>query len=127
MIHHQIHTPSNMSPPPYSHEMFVAQAISVYFDIDVTFIRSSNTVKSADLIVGNTIWEIKSPIGSSKRTIQNNLRKADNQSFNIIISLFRCKMESDKAINRIRYELKKANKVKRLLVVKKDGRILVLK
>lgn len=126
-MNHQVITPTNIYPPPYPHEMFAAQALSVYFDADVSFVKRNNTAKSADLRIGNIIWEIKSPIGDSKRTMQNNLREADDQSPNNIINLFRCKMKSDKAISRLQYELKKANKIKRLLVVKKNGKILVLK
>lgn len=112
---------------PYFHERFAARAASAYFDTDVTFIKRSNTAKTADLLIGNIIWEIKSPIGNGERTMQNNLRAADDQSPNIIINLTRCKMPQSKAISRIRYELKKANKVKRLLVVCKDGVVLKLK
>lgn len=124
---HQIHIPINMKPTPYPHEMFIAQVMSNYFDTDVTFIKRSDTAKSADLKIKNTIWEIKSPIGDGKRTMQNNLRTADDQSPNIIINLVRCKMAPYKAVSRIRHELNKANKIKRLLVVFKDGKVLLLK
>lgn len=124
---HQIHTPTDIDPPPYPHEMFAAKAVSGYFDTDVTFVKRSTTAKSADLRIKNIIWKIKSPIGDGKRTMQNNLRAADDQSPNIIINLVRCRMRSDRAIGRIRHELKKANKVKRLLVVLKNGEVMTLK
>ena len=123
----QIHTPTNMDPPPYPHEMFAAQAMSKFFNADVTFVKRSNAAKSADLKVGNIVWEIKSPIGDGKRTMQNNLRTADDQSPNIIINLARCKMNPDRAIRKIRYELGKANKIKRLLVIYKSGKVITLK
>ncbi len=124
---HQIHTPSDIDPPPYPHEMFAAKSISMFFNSDVTFIKRSNTAKSADLLISNVIWEVKSPIGNSKRTMQNNLRTADNQSQNIIINLARCRMPPARAISRINNELQKANKIKRLLVVLKNGKTIVLK
>lgn len=124
---YQIHTPSNVNSDPYSHEMFAARAVANYFHNDVTLIKRSDVAKSADLLVKNVIWEIKSPIGDSKRTMQNNLRTADDQSPNVIINLVRCKMRPDSAINRIRYELGKANKIKQLLVVHKNGKVIRLK
>lgn len=124
---HRIHTPNNMDRPPYPHEMFAAKAVSVYFNTDATFVKRNDTTKSADLKIKNIIWEIKSPIGDGKRTMQNNLRAADDQSPNVIINLVRCKMNSVRAVNRIRHELSKANKIKRLLVVYKNGDVVKLK
>ena len=97
MLMYQIHTPSNVNSDPYSHEMFAARAVANYFHNDVTLIK------------------------------QNNLRTADDQSPNVIINLVRCKMRPDSAINRIRYELGKANKIKQLLVVHKNGKVIRLK
>lgn len=124
---HLIYEPSGMDKSPYPHESFAAKAVSDYLDTDVFFIKRSNTTKSPDLLIGNVIWEIKSPIGNGKRTMQNNLRIADNQSPNIIINLVRCKMPQAKALSRIKYELGKANKIKRLLVVLKNGKVITLK
>ena len=93
----------------------------------MAFVKKNNTAKSADLKIKNQIWEIKSPTGNSKRTMQNNLRDADDQSPNIIINLVRCKMPPEKAISRLNFQLKKAHKVKRLLVILKSGKVVVLK
>ena len=123
MTHH-VYIPTNMGQSPYPHEIFAAKAISIYFDADATFVKRNNTAKTADLRIKNTVWEIKSPIGDGKRTMQNNLRAADDQSPNVIINLARCKMNSIKAVSRIRYELGKANKIKRLLVVYKNGDVV---
>ena len=119
--------PPEMDYDPYPHEMFAARVISKYFRANVNFVKKNNTAKSADLKIKNQIWEIKSPTGNSKRTMQNNLRDADDQSPNIIINLVRCKMPPEKAISRLNFQLKKAHKVKRLLVILKSGKVVVLK
>ena len=124
---YQVRTPSDIGLDPYPHEMFAARAVANYFHTDVSLIKPNNVAKSADLLIKNVIWEIKSPIGDGKRTIQNNLRTADNQSPNVIMNLVRCKMHPDRAMNRIRYELGKANKIKQLLVVHKNGKVIRLK
>ena len=43
--------------------------------------------KSPDLYVlkTNILWELKSPTGNEKHTIQNNLRETDGQSDNVIL------------------------------------------
>lgn len=112
---------------PYPHEEFAAKAVSKFFNTKIDFIKRSNTAKSADLLINNIIWEVKSPIGNGKRTMQNNIRTADDQSPNVIINLARCKMRTNVAINRIRYELSRANKVKHLLVVCKNGKVIKIK
>ena len=119
--------PPEMDHDPYPHEMFAAQVISRHFRADVTFIKKNNTAKSADLKIKNQIWEIKSPTGNGKRTMQNNLRDADDQSPNIIINLVRCKMSPEKAISRLNVELRKANSIRRLLVILKNKKVVVLK
>ena len=50
-----------------------------------------------------------------------------SEYFDRIISLIQCKMHSNQAISRIKYELSKANTVKHLIVIKKDKKIIVLK
>lgn len=79
---------------------------------DATFLRRNN-LSAADVKIGGTIWELKSSIGNGKHTIQNNLREASHQSQNIVIDLRRCKLPSDRAISRIRYEANHAKSIKK--------------
>lgn len=124
---HQIHIPTDMKPMPSAEEMLVARVLADYFKSDVKFIKRSNIAETADLKIKNVIWEIKSPLGDGKRTMQNNLRKADNQSPNIIINLSRCKMPMQRAVSRIKHELNRANSIKRLIIITKAGIVIVLK
>ena len=88
-----------MDYDPYPHEMFAARVMSKYFRANVTFVKKNNTAKSADLKIKNQIWEIKSPTGNSKRTM----------------------------LRRLNVELRKANNIKRLLVILKNKKVVVLK
>jgi hypothetical protein len=92
----------------------------------VIFIKRGSA-KSADFKIGDIVWEVKSPKGNGKKTIQNNLRKADDQSPYVILDLRRIKMHAAQAYNRIRYELSKATKIKRLLVITRRGKVLEIK
>lgn len=124
---YKVYIPPGINYEPYPHEKFAARIMAKYFNADVIFIKKHDTAKSADLKIENRIWEIKSPIGDGKYTMQNNLRDADGQSSNIVINLVRCKMSPEKAISRLNFQLKKAHKVKRLLVILKSGKVVVLK
>ena len=62
---------------PSPRELHVACLLSQYFHCDVTIVRPQSNVKSADLLIGDEHWEIKSPLGNSANTIQNILKKAE--------------------------------------------------
>jgi hypothetical protein len=125
---HRIIVPNDVKPKPEKHELEAAEIISEHFKSDVEFIKRANG-KTADIKVVATgaNWEMKSPKGNGKNTIQNNLRKADDQSPNVVLDLCRIKLHQTNAINRAKYELSKANKIKQLLVITKSKKVLVLK
>lgn len=123
---YQLHIASDIKPEPSDHEISAALILSEYFQTDITFIKRSH-MHTADFLINGQVWEHKSPTGNGKRTMQNNLRDADDQSSFVIMDLRRCKMRPEQAMSRIRYELTKANKIKRLIVIQKNRRILELK
>ena len=61
------------------HEIATARVLIMSGD-DVIFLRPSNASHSADIKYGGMVWEIKSPKGASRRTIENNIRLAMKQS-----------------------------------------------
>ena len=124
MSQFQIHIPSDINPQPSDQEISAARIVAEFFQNDVTFIKRAST-HTPDMLIRNQSWEHKSPCGNGKRTIQNNLREADNQSCFVIIDLRVCKMRQDEAIRRIHYELTKATAIKRLIVITK--KVLVIK
>ena len=71
-------------------------------------------------------WEIKSPCGQSKRTIENNLRKAQKQSGYIIFDLRRIVIDENQAIAKIKQEMvqQRGGKIKCVLVITKEYKIL---
>ena len=71
----------------YPHEKRVAFLL-VKTGHDVTFLPVGID-KSPDILYRGKKWEIKSPTGSKRRTLENNLRAALRQSSNIIIDLAR--------------------------------------
>lgn len=81
--------------------------------------------KTPDIEVKGIKWEIKSPRGNAKKTIENNLRLARKQSENVVLDLARSKMHSARAIARARFYIRtEAHKMKRLKVITKTQKII---
>jgi hypothetical protein len=76
------------------------------------------------LLIQDVRWEVKSPKGDSKNTIENNLKKASKQSTNIVIDFSRIKMHEQQAFSRLNFELSKAHHFKRVLAIKKTGEVV---
>lgn len=112
-----------ITPPPSIQEISAAQIIMKFLQTNVYFVQRS-PLKTADLKINGAYWEIKSPIGGSKRTIQNNLREASRQSSNVIIDLRRCKMPTTSALARIRYILRQNHSIKKLIAILRDEKSL---
>ena len=68
-------------------------------------------------------WEIKSPIGNSKRTIETNFRQAVKQSRYIIFDLRRIKVPEKQCMVQLEKELSARPYVRRLLIIKKNGEL----
>ena len=89
----------------------------------VKFVPSHNYLHSADAYLNNTLFEFKSPEGSSIKCIENNLQKAlRNQSNNIVIDSMRVKRIQDRSImNYLITRMKRKRGIKRLILVNKSG------
>jgi hypothetical protein len=59
---------------PKEHELSAALLLAYHFKSDVVFLRPQ-TDRTPDIEVKGIKWEIKSPKGNGKKTIENNLRK----------------------------------------------------
>ncbi len=100
------------------HELSLAE-ILVHTGFDVDFIAVGST-KTPDIFFWNRYWEIKSPIGCSSRTIENNLRAALTQSENVILDLRRTSIPDEKTITYLQNHVKNFRKLKTLLIVTKQ-------
>ena len=109
---------------PYDFEMSAALLVANYFKTDIIFLRPYS-LRSPDLKIRGEIWELKSPVGSSKNTIFNNIKTARKQSTNIIIDLRRCKLHRNKALANISHAYKKRRRKKgTYLVIEKNEKII---
>lgn len=116
---------SKLKVLPERHELETAK----YFadlGYDIVFLPPNNSPKMSnpDILMNGVVWEMKCPKGKSKRTIENNIRKANKQSENIIFDLRRINLEESTSIRRLEKEFNIRPHLKRLLVIKKNGELL---
>ena len=127
MMNYRIYLPGVVDRPPSAVELSAATILADHFKMDVHFEARHGNLKTADFRIGGTLWELKSPLGRGKRTIQNNIRKANQQCANIVVDLRFCKINEEQAIQRVRYEVLRMTSIKKVLVITKGIRVLAIK
>lgn len=116
---------TDIEDAPKDHELSAAIILAFYFQSNIIFLRPAYA-RTPDIDVNGTKWEIKSPMGDGKRTIDNNFNEARGQSKNIVIDLRRIKMHESKAKARINFYLSTPHQFKRVLVIKKNKEVIVI-
>ena len=96
---------------------------------NVVFILPSHIPNqySPDIRMDGVEWEIKCPIGKSKRTLENNMRKALKQSQNVIFDLRHLKLSEKSSITQLEYEFNNRKRIKKLLIFKRMASCLYIK
>ena len=119
---------SELISPPESLEFETAKYFAA-LGKNVVFILPSHIPNqhSPDIKMDGVEWEIKCPVGKSKRTLENNMRKALKQSRNIIFDLRHLKLSEKSSINQLENEYKNRTRIKKLLIIKKDGELIEFK
>jgi len=116
---------SKLKVPPEKHELETARYFAS-LGRDIEFIPPNNSPKmhTADIVMDGIPWEIKCPRGKSKRTVENNFRKANKQSENIIFDLRKIKLSEATCLSQLKKEFDFRPHVKRLLVIKKNNKLI---
>ena len=116
---------SALNVPPEKHEFDTAKYFAA-LGKDITFLKPSSipNTHTPDIQMDGVEWEIKCPNGSSKRTIEENFRKAVQQSKYIIFDLRQIKLAEQTCLNQLEKEFKVRPYLKRLLVIRKNGELL---
>ena len=112
---------SQLNTPPEKHEFATARYFAE-MGKDIVFLKPSDipTVHTPDIIMDGVEWEIKSPDGKSRRTIENNFRDAVKQSRYIIFDLRRIQVPEKTCISQLEKEWKVRPYLKRLYVICKS-------
>ena len=94
------------------------------YDVELIPPSQINKLRQPDIMMGGVAWEIKAPIGTGRKNIENILQSASGQSRNIIIDLFRSKMSEDDAIKGYEQFFNQSKRIKRMIIIKKNREIL---
>jgi len=122
----QVIIPSDIYPPPETHEVSAAQIVSSFLQEDAEFIARNN-YKSPDIKINGLLWEIKSPTGTGKRNIERQLQIAMKQSDNIIFDARRSKIHIAKIRNNLNFQAGLTKRLNKLLLISKAGKVEVIK
>lgn len=111
---------------PRPHEITAAEILADYFQRNAYFLPES-VLNAADIRIGNIEWEIKSPLGNGKYTIQHQLQRALKQSRNIVFDARRTKTPSSKVLHELEKQCRQTKSIRRLLLITKNKKVLVIK
>ena len=111
---------------PEPHEISAAWILAHHYHATVQFLVPVDDYmrKTADIILLGVEWEMKSPVGSSKSTIENQFRRASKQSRNIIIDTRRTTLEDAEIEKAVAREAKRHSTVKRVIIVYKSEKVV---
>jgi hypothetical protein len=126
----QIVIPNNLTPPPEDHEIKIARILAEHYNCIVEFLKPINSykIKTPDFVMNGLLWEIKSPIGNSKKhTIKDQFKNAKGKMHHLVIDGSRTKLSDDFIEGRIRFELNTHRSVKKMLFIKKSGEVIEVK
>lgn len=105
---------------------FVTVKLFLVMGYDIELIPKSQIkgYRQPDIMMDGVAWEIKAPIGNGKKTIQNIMQGASEQSRNVIIDLFRSKMPEEEAIKGYERFFMTSKRIKQIKIIKKNREII---
>ncbi|MDR0887182.1 MAG: hypothetical protein LBM97_00605 [Candidatus Nomurabacteria bacterium] len=127
---YEVVTPDDGRYKPEPHELEVAEILARHYGSVIMFLKPVDTykVKTPDLIMNGVEWEIKSPMGKSKKyTIVDQFKKASKQSKSIVLDCRRTLLPDDFILKQIERKLNEHKSIKRVIFIGKDEKILEIK
>ncbi len=107
------------------HEHETIQTLLWYFKIIELIPKSEKYgVHTADAHLDEITWELKCLKGSGKYVIANLIKKALRQSENIVVDLRRSKIPETKCIRELNKIFSERKKLKQLLVITKNEKVI---
>lgn len=97
------------------------------YDIELIPPSYIPNTKTPDFKMNGLLWEMKSPIGKTRSTIEHAFQAAIKQSKNIVFDLRRVQMPNEKAIKILEQLFHYSKNAKHLLIITKDKKILEYK
>ena len=109
---------------PWAHELRVAGILALAGH-SVEFLPATGNLKTADILLDGVEYEMKSPLTDNPKKIIRNVKRALQQSPNVILDSSRIKGMRDDAIRRLLTNRARDQKtLKNLLFITKRGQII---
>lgn len=115
-----------VKPVPELHEIEAAWILADHFGCMIEFLRPIRgyKVRSADIVMNGNIWEIKSPTGVSRHTVEYLFKKALHQSRHIVIDGRRTKLTDQVIQTKIGASIHMHPRVERVIFISKQKRVI---
>ena len=126
MKNYSIIIPAEVQPGPSPKELSAARILLEKFKKDIVFVSRKNN-RTPDFLIDGLFWELKTPTGTGKYNLQHALKSASGQSDNIVIDARFSKMHINRIKSELRFQLSKANKINRLLLINKQKAVIEIK
>lgn len=110
----------------WPHERVTAKALAQSgYNIEFRISKNKAFIKSPDILIDNTLWEMKSPVSNKLAAVERNLKKAHRQSENIVFDSLRMAKLPDISIRReLIKQFKLTRNIRRLLFVNKKRAVI---
>lgn len=109
---------------PWPHEKHSAAALAKVGYV-VRFIPANSTLRTADVYLDDTRFEMKAPCGKDINCIERNIKRAIQKCPNLILDSCRMKKVSDNSIcNLLVSRLQKGHGLKRVIFIKRNGEVV---
>ena len=97
------------------------------YDIELIPPSHIPNIRTPDFKMNGLKWEMKSPKGRSRSTLEHAFQTAMKQSVNIVFDIRRIQMPNDKAVATLERLFSYSKSVKHLLVISKERKLLEYK
>ena len=122
----QVIIPVSHPNPPEPHEVDAAMILARHFRCVVEFLVPIDDYKrkTPDIVMFGVLWEMKSPTGVSKSTIENQFRRASKQARSIIIDTRRTTIDDSEIEKSVIRETKKHSSIKKVIFINKFEKVV---
>jgi hypothetical protein len=107
-------------------ELNAAQILAKHYKSNITFLSQAKGYKekSADFIIKDIRYELKSPITSSINSLEKLIRIASKQSENVVMDIRKSKITEKRMIELCKDRLKNIKRLKKIVLIVNNKKIL---
>ena len=115
--------PAMLNNSPQKDEIEIAWIVAKKYNQTVKFLNPVNDYKrkTADIVMNGQLWEMKTPTGNSKNTIERQVKRATKQSHNIIIDGRRSSITDDLFQLELKKQCTLRHSIRKLIYIRKNS------